>query len=78
MFGIPGLTDRRTILVTAGLLAKSEVPANRGQQARRLERMSGTVLITGANRGLGLEHSRQFAARGWRVLACARNPEQRH
>lgn len=37
--------------------------------------MSGTVLITGANRGLGLEHSRQFAERDWRVLACARNPE---
>ena len=37
--------------------------------------MSGTVLITGANRGLGLEHSRQFAERGWRVLACARNPD---
>ena len=28
-----------------------------------------------ANRGLGLEHSRQFAERGWRVLACARNPD---
>jgi NAD(P)-dependent dehydrogenase (short-subunit alcohol dehydrogenase family) len=38
--------------------------------------MSGTVLITGANRGLGLEHSRQFARRGWQVLACARDPEQ--
>lgn len=37
--------------------------------------MPGTVLITGANRGLGLEHSLQFAERGWRVLACARNPE---
>jgi len=37
--------------------------------------MSGTVLITGANRGLGLEHSRQFAERDWRVVACARNPE---
>ncbi len=38
--------------------------------------MSGTVLITGANRGLGLEHSRQFAESGWRVLACARSPEK--
>lgn len=34
-----------------------------------------TALVTGANRGLGLEYARQFAARGWRVLACARNPE---
>jgi len=34
-----------------------------------------TVLITGANRGLGLEFSRQYADSGWKVLACCRNPE---
>jgi NAD(P)-dependent dehydrogenase (short-subunit alcohol dehydrogenase family) len=33
-----------------------------------------TILITGANRGIGLESSLQFAADGWRVLACCRNP----
>ena len=33
-----------------------------------------TVLITGANRGLGLEFARQYAARGWNVLACCRAP----
>ncbi len=33
-----------------------------------------TVLITGANRGIGLEFVRQYADNGWRVLACARNP----
>ena len=33
-----------------------------------------TVLITGANRGLGLEFVRQYAADGARVLACARVP----
>ncbi len=32
------------------------------------------VLITGANRGFGLELSRQYAAEGWRVLACCRRP----
>lgn len=32
-----------------------------------------TVLITGANRGLGLEFTRQYAADGWRVLACCRS-----
>lgn len=34
-----------------------------------------TVLITGANRGLGLEFTRQYAALGWEVIACARRPE---
>lgn len=35
-----------------------------------------TALITGASRGIGLEFSRQFAADGWRVLACSRLPEK--
>jgi NAD(P)-dependent dehydrogenase (short-subunit alcohol dehydrogenase family) len=34
-----------------------------------------TVLITGANRGLGLEFCRQYAEQGWHVIACARNPD---
>jgi len=33
-----------------------------------------TILITGANRGLGLEFVRQYAAAGWRVLATVRDP----
>ena len=33
------------------------------------------VLITGANRGLGLEFARQYAADGWSVIATARHPE---
>jgi NAD(P)-dependent dehydrogenase (short-subunit alcohol dehydrogenase family) len=37
-----------------------------------------TVLITGANRGLGLEMARQYFADGWHVIACCRDPEQAH
>jgi len=33
-----------------------------------------TVLITGASRGIGLEFARQYAAAGWKVLACCRSP----
>ena len=32
------------------------------------------VLITGANRGIGLEFARQYAADGWQVIACCRKP----
>jgi NAD(P)-dependent dehydrogenase (short-subunit alcohol dehydrogenase family) len=35
-----------------------------------------TVLITGANRGLGLEFARQYAADGWRVLGTCRDPDR--
>jgi NAD(P)-dependent dehydrogenase (short-subunit alcohol dehydrogenase family) len=34
-----------------------------------------SVLITGANRGLGLEFARQYAADGWRVFATCRHPD---
>ena len=35
-----------------------------------------SILVTGANRGLGLEFVRQYAADGWRVFACARRPAE--
>ncbi|MCQ8119121.1 SDR family oxidoreductase [Methylomonas rosea] len=35
-----------------------------------------TVLITGANRGLGLEFCRQYAAADYQVIAACRNPSQ--
>jgi NAD(P)-dependent dehydrogenase (short-subunit alcohol dehydrogenase family) len=34
-----------------------------------------TVLITGANQGIGLEFARQYAARGWTVIATHRRPD---
>lgn len=35
--------------------------------------MSAVILVTGANRGLGLEFVKQYAEAGWRVIACARD-----
>ncbi len=35
-----------------------------------------SVLVTGSNRGLGLEWVRQYSAQGWEVHATCRHPEQ--
>jgi len=35
-----------------------------------------TVLITGTNRGIGLEFVRQYAAAGWTVIATCRTPDK--
>ncbi len=35
-----------------------------------------TVLITGANRGIGLEYATQFADKGYHVIGTARAPEE--
>ena len=34
------------------------------------------ILITGSNRGLGLEWAQQYSAAGWRVYATCREPKQ--
>lgn len=34
-----------------------------------------SVLITGANRGIGLEFSSQYLRDGWEVHACCRDPQ---
>jgi len=55
------------LCVCVGLLAGPGVNATQDQ---------GTVLITGANRGIGLEFARQFRERGYDVIGTAREPEQ--
>ena len=50
-------------------LSTTSVADGRGSSAD-----SHTVLITGANRGLGLEFARQYAADGWTVIGTARRP----
>jgi NAD(P)-dependent dehydrogenase (short-subunit alcohol dehydrogenase family) len=34
-----------------------------------------SIMITSANRGLGLEFARQYAVDGWRIFAACRNPD---
>jgi NAD(P)-dependent dehydrogenase (short-subunit alcohol dehydrogenase family) len=53
------------------------VPVAAAQSTEPLDPVDGdphTVLITGANRGIGLELARQFAAEGWQVIGTARKP----
>ena len=56
--------------VVAVLLLQLSLVTPAGAQA------SGTVLVTGANRGLGLEFASQLQARGFKVIGTARNPEK--
>jgi NAD(P)-dependent dehydrogenase (short-subunit alcohol dehydrogenase family) len=35
-----------------------------------------TVLVTGANRGIGLEFVKQYASDGAKIIACAREPDK--
>jgi len=37
--------------------------------------MANTILITGCNRGIGLELCKQYAEDGWQVHACCRQPQ---
>lgn len=54
------------LLLTVGSVLSSGASA---------EQAAPTVLITGANRGIGLELARGYAERGWNVIATARRPE---
>lgn len=47
-----------------------------GQGTQTWDRVMASILITGANRGLGLEFARQYAQDGWRVFACCRDPDR--
>jgi NAD(P)-dependent dehydrogenase (short-subunit alcohol dehydrogenase family) len=74
---IQGIVERDTMRVqfaigpNEGSLVMSRAP----QDASARSREPGTVLITGSNRGLGLEFAKQYAERGWTVIATARSPE---
>ncbi len=66
---------RSLILLAIGLsLTAALNPAARAHDHAGMDEKS-TVLITGANRGIGLEFAKQYTDAGWNVIGTARNPE---
>lgn len=67
-----------TALLAAWLLGLclAGLPAGAEDQPDGARPGQQTVLITGANRGIGLEFVKQYAARGDRVIATCRNPDE--
>ncbi len=59
-----------TGLLLVGLVTLS------GVSQAALEAGKPTVLITGANRGIGLEFVRQYSAHDWNIIATVRNPKK--
>jgi NAD(P)-dependent dehydrogenase (short-subunit alcohol dehydrogenase family) len=68
---------RIAALVLLASAALSLAPARAAAQAAQPAAATApTVLITGANRGIGLEFAKQYSAKGWRVIATAREPAE--
>jgi len=68
----------RTFLATATLLVGA-IPAmapvaTLAAEANANAGAPPVVLVTGSNRGIGLEFVRQYADKGWSVIATARDP----
>ena len=67
----PGLllTLAALILIIGGVVLSLSF----GEEAPADDAAAPVVLITGSNRGLGLALTREYAARGWKVIATCRN-----
>jgi NAD(P)-dependent dehydrogenase (short-subunit alcohol dehydrogenase family) len=69
---LPGWMQLLFALLVVGLAAGAQAEPGHGHEA---DESRQTVLITGANRGIGLELARQYSASGWNVIGTARKPE---
>jgi NAD(P)-dependent dehydrogenase (short-subunit alcohol dehydrogenase family) len=76
--GMTNGLDRRRFLGLAGAAAvgAAAAPALGADAVAPAPAGPGTVLVTGANRGIGLEFARRYVGRGWKVIATARQPDE--
>ena len=75
------LSHKLSSICIISLMVVLLVSANKPTAATRTTdslsvQTKSTVLITGANRGLGLEMARQYIADGYHVIGTARKPER--
>jgi NAD(P)-dependent dehydrogenase (short-subunit alcohol dehydrogenase family) len=69
-------TTITAVALAALLQGAPAAAAEPGAAAEAADATARTVLITGANRGLGYEFARQYAADGWQVIGTAREPAE--
>ena len=63
------LTAFLTVTLIVGLMLSDQLRSEETGYAP-------TTLITGANRGIGLEFTKQYLQKGWKVIATCRNPDR--
>jgi NAD(P)-dependent dehydrogenase (short-subunit alcohol dehydrogenase family) len=66
---------RRRAALVASLFLLSPVAVPVASAASVADPASPTILLTGSNRGVGLALVKEFAGKGWNVIATARNPQ---
>ncbi len=70
MTNTPSITRREAVALASAVVATTTI----GPQAAAADSM--VVLVTGSNRGIGLEFVKQYAAKGWTVIATTRSPDK--
>jgi len=76
--GVAGLTAAAVGLnkAMAGAHQTPQIELTEEDKVAKPVTEGSVVLITGANRGLGLEFARQYAERGAKIIATARKPDE--
>ena len=72
----PMRTPLKLLFVASLLVCLTSCEPSDSDAGENNETYAATVLITGANRGIGLELARQYSEAGWQVIGTARQPDQ--